>query len=335
MNSRVMILLAILLILGASIAGYLGYKTTTEAKQAAIAAEQKAIAAQKVAEIGVPGKVAVVVIKQAVPAYKVLTADDLAIDYLKVAPPRTYRTIEEVIGQPVQVELAAGALLELGNLQPGSEVARLLRPGERAVAIPVDEVIGGGGFVQPGDMVDILLFLRGENGAKDSAQVVMQSLRVLGFGADIINPAGGIETPEQKAGRKSERARARSAVLAVAEKDVTRIMLASSLGTLRMATRPAAEAQLLAAAGAQPNAASAVPNKVDPAANAAVICKPSPNIPTGAQRQLLTSSALQATVATVRSAQPRPAAATTPAKPKSVEPSIMIYRGLDAQKVSP
>mgnify|MGYP003421246382 FL=1 len=80
MNSRVMILLAILLILGASIAGYLGYKTTAEARQAAIEAEQKAIAAQKVAEVGVPGKVAGGVVKQAVPAYKVLTADDLAID---------------------------------------------------------------------------------------------------------------------------------------------------------------------------------------------------------------------------------------------------------------
>ncbi len=337
MNSRVMILLAILLILGASVAGYLGYKTTNEAKQAAIQAEQKAIAAQKVAEIGVPGKVAVVVVRQAVPAYKILTADDLAIDYLKIAPPATYRTIEEVVGQPVQVELAAGSLLELGNLQPGSEVARLLKPGERAVAIPVDEVVGGGGFVQPGDTVDILLFLRGENGAKDSAQVVMQSLRVLGFGADIINPAGGTESPEQKAGRKSERARARSAVLAVAEKDVTRIMLASSLGTLRMATRPAAEVQLPAGAPAQSPAATPVAaNPADPAANAAVICKPSLNVPTAAQRQLITSSALQATVAAVRSAQPRPSAATkTPARPKPTEPTIMIYRGLEAQRVTP
>ncbi|MEL0027488.1 MAG: RcpC/CpaB family pilus assembly protein, partial [Perlucidibaca sp.] len=67
-----------------------------------------------------------------------------------------------------------GALLQLSDLQPGSEVARLLRPGERAIAIPVDEVVGGGGFVQPGDLVDVLLFLRGENGGKDSAQVVMQ-----------------------------------------------------------------------------------------------------------------------------------------------------------------
>lgn len=326
MNSRVMILLAILLILGASIAGYLGYKTTSEAKAAALQAEQKAIAAQKVAEIGVPGKVAVVVVKQPIPAYKVLTAEDLALDYLKIAPPGSYRTIEEVIGQPVHVELPAGAILEFSNLQPGSEVARLLKPGERAVAIPVDEVVGGGGFVQPGDSIDLLLFLRGENGAKDSAQVVMQSLRVIGFGADIIDPNGGVETPEKKAGRKGERARARSAVLAVAEKDVTRIMLASSLGTLRMATRPATE--LVAAVDA---------TKPDPAQpSTEVACKPQSTIPSTSQRQLLTSAALRADGAastprtTTKSPQAKPVA-----KPKPSEPTILIYRGLDAQRVTP
>lgn len=329
MNSRVMILLAILLILGASIAGYLGYKTTNDAREAALAAEQKAIAAQKVAEIGVPGKVAVVVVKQNIPAFKVLTVDDLSVDYLKVAPPRSYRTVEELIGQQVQVDLEAGAILELGSLQPGSDIARLLKPGERAIAIPVDEVIGGGGFVQPGDTIDLLLFLRGENGARDSAQVVMQSLRVLGFGADIINPEGGVETPEQRAGRQNERARARSAVLAVAEKDVTRIMLASSLGTLRMATRPAAEL-VVTKDGAQ--VATSQPT-VEP------LCKPQPASASSVQRHVLTSAALRADVAASspravtrapQSSQPKP-----DMKPKQTEPTVLIYRGLDAQRVSP
>lgn len=330
MNSRVMILLAVLLILGATIAGYLGYKTTSEAKAAAIQAEQKAIAAQKVAEIGVPGKIAVVVVKNDIPAYKVLTAEDLALDYLKIAPPRSYRTIEEVVGKVVQVDLAAGSLLELSNLQPGSEVARLLKPGERAVAIPVDEVIGGGGFVQPGDTVDLLLFLRGENGAKDSAQVVMQSLRVLGFGADIISPEGGVETPEQRAGRKNERARARSAVLAVPEKDVTRIMLASSLGILRMATRPAAEL----------NAVAATAKSDASLASAEVACKPSAPVPSVGQRQILTSTALRVDGSPAVKSTPKskPVKSTPPeslAKPKPTEPTILIYRGLDAQRVSP
>lgn len=331
MNSRVMILLAVLLIVGASVAGYLGYKTTQEAKQVALEAEQKAVAARKVAEIGVPGKVRVVVAKQDIPAYKKLSADDLTLDYLKVAPPRTYRTIDEVLDQPIQVDLVAGALLETGHLQPGGEVARLLKPGERAVAIPIDEVVGGGGFVQPGDLVDVLLFLRGENGVKDSAQVVMQSLRVVGFGAEIINPAGGTETPEQKAGRKGERARARTAVLAVSEKDVTRIMLASSLGTLRLAIRPPVElvAQTEPDAGGKPGVVPA--DATPPVAVAVAAGKPSSAVPTSAQRQILTSSALQPGVQQRPAAAPR--AGGRPAK--AAAPSITIYRGLEAQKVSP
>jgi len=324
-----MILLAILLIIGASIAGYLGYKTTNEAREAALEAEQKAIAAQKVAEIGVPGKVAVVVVKQNIPAFKVLTADDLSVDYLKVAPPRSYRTVEELIGQQVQVDLEAGEIIELGSLQPGSDIARLLKQGERAIAIPVDEVIGGGGFVQPGDSIDLLLFLRGENGAKDSAQVVMQSLRVLGFGADIINPEGGVETPEQRVGRKNERARARSAVLAVAEKDVTRIMLASSLGTLRMATRPAAEL-VVTKDGAQ---------VTPPQPAVETLCKPQPAPASSVQRHVLTSAALRADVpaSTPRAVTraPQPSQPKPDVKPKPTEPTVLIYRGLDAQRVSP
>ena len=42
MNSRVMILLAVLLVLGAAIAGYLGYQATSEATAAADAARRHA-----------------------------------------------------------------------------------------------------------------------------------------------------------------------------------------------------------------------------------------------------------------------------------------------------
>ncbi len=326
MNSRVMILLAVLLILGASIAGYLGYKTTQEAKQAALAAEQKAVEAKKEAAITVPGKEPVVVVKQDVPLYKTLTAEDLTLDYLKVAPPRTFRTIEEVVGQPVHTELTAGTLLELGHLQPGSDVARLLRVGERAVAIPVDEVVGGGGFVQPGDLVDVLLFLRGENGARDSAQIAMQSLRVVGFGAEIISQSGGVETPEEKSGRKNERARARTAVLAVTEKDASRLLLASSLGTLRLAIRPTAETLAAAEADVDAVASGKTPVAGKPARAIGESVAKDSAVPT--QRQLLTSSALMP-------AAPR-APARAPSKPKApAEPPVIIYRGLNAQQVAP
>jgi len=336
MNSRVMIFLAVLLILGASVAGYLGYKTTAEARSLAESAVLQAEKTKAAAAQGVPGKVPVVVVRQTVQAFHELTAEDLVIDYLKVAPPSTFRTLEEVIGQPVQVDLEAGSLLTQMHLRPGSEVARLLRPGERAVAIPIDEVIGGGGFVQPGDLVDLLLFLRGENGGKDSAQIVMQSVRVLGFGSEIISQSGGKVTPDGKAS-SADRARARTAVLAVAEADVTRLMLASSLGTLRLAIVPTAQVSVAKTAPAVTNPAQVASQPSAKAAGqsaglpAVSVLPASSRSAAPQQKQFLTSAALQST-------PPRPAAAPRAAAPsapkRAAEPPVMIYRGI-APQVAP
>lgn len=317
MNSRVMMLLALLLVIGAAVAGYLGYKTTEDAKQAALAAEQQVAVVKEQAAVNVSGKEPVVVLKQDVSLYHTLNADDLTVDYLKVAPPRSFRTIEEAVGQPVHTELVAGAILELGHLQPGSDVARLLRVGERAVAIPIDEVVGGGGFVQPGDLVDVLLFLRGQQGAKDSAQIAMQSLRVVGFGSEIISSSGGVQEADDKAGRQAAKARARTAVLAVTEKDAPRLMLASSLGTLRLAIRPTAET--LAAAQAVVTYAGQTPadrQVGDSVAKQTAVPK---------QREFALESELQP-----QATKETPARSARPAAPKA--PPVMIYRGLNAQQ---
>lgn len=320
MNSRVMLLLALLLVIGAGVAGYLGYKTTEDAKQAVFAAEQQAAVAKKQAEVTVPGKEPVVVLKRDVSLYQLLTAEDLTIDYLKVAPPRSFRKIEDAVGQPVHTELLTGSILELGHLQPGSDVARLLRVGERAVAIPMSEVIGGGGFVQPGDLVDVLLFLRGQQGAKDSAQIAMQSLRVVGFGSEIISSTGGVESADSKSGRKTAKAGARTAVLAVTEKDAPRLMLASSLGTLRLAIRPTAETMSAAQADVEKANQLAPERQIgDSVAKQTAVPK---------QREFALESELQPQASKSSS----PARAARPAAPKA--PSILIYRGLDAQRAT-
>lgn len=325
MNSRVMMLLALLLVLGAGVAGYLGYKTTEDAKQAAFVAEQQVAVVKQQAASSVSGKELVVVLKRNVSLYHQLSIDDLTIDYLKVAPPRSFRSIEEALGQRVHTELLAGSILELGHTHPGSDVARLLRVGERAVAIPIDEVVGGGGFVQPGDLVDVLLFLRGQQGAKNSAQIAMQSLRVLGFGSEIISADGGVESSNDKAGRQAAKARARTAVLAVTEKDAPRLMLASSLGTLRLAIRPTVEtlsAVDAAVAKAQLEAATgkytALPERQigDSVAKQTAVPK---------QREFAYESELQPQVASNAAPRSSPSA---PPKP----PSVMIYRGINAQQ---
>ncbi|MEL0027487.1 MAG: hypothetical protein VW625_02295 [Perlucidibaca sp.] len=107
-------------------------------------------------------------------------------------------------------------------------------------------------------------------------------------------------------------------MLGVPDKEVTRVMLASSLGTLRLAIRPPEET-----VSADPNAGAPVAGATAPAAPAG-----SSVVPSQSQRQLLTSSALQPYA-------PSRAAAPKAGKPRQAEPAVVIYRGLDAQKVSP
>lgn len=314
MNSRVLVLLAVLLLVGASIAGYLGYRTTVEAREAVAAAEKRA--AESAAATGtINGRTSVMVVIKPVPAFKVLTKDDVAVDHLKVPPPNSFRKPADIIGQAPQVDLEPGTVLDRSHINPGGEIARLLRPGERAVAIPVDDVVGGGGFVQPGDVVDILLYLSALDGSKESAQVVMRSVRVLSFGIDLINPAGGTKKEEDDSG--SNRRGARTAVLAIAKSDVTRLMLANSLGTLRLAIVPTAEIMQ----SAQPQTAGAggpLP---------AVVVEQTQSKPSAVpeQKQFLTSSVLKGT--------PPPALrrrATVSSK-GPVDPPVIIYRGLNSQ----
>lgn len=316
MNSRVMLVLAVLLIIGAAIAGYLGYKTTQDAK---LAAEQAAREAEvvKAKAVVVPGKVPVVVAAREIPAYKTIDEQDVVLDYVKVEPPYTFRAAENLIGQVLQVPVLPGTLISQEHLQPGSEIARLLKPGERAVAIAIDEVVGGGGFVQPGDIVDVLLFAQGDNRPSASAQIVMRALRVVGFGVQLIGPEGGPQTAESKDGQRAERQRARTAVLAVAEDEVTRLMLASSIGTLRLAIRPASEA-IAEAERAEAEAQS----NLTPAQQAAAAKKKAEK-----ESKLLRASAIVPPTAAERQSGASGGESAGPAR--SARPPVTIFRGLE------
>jgi len=124
------------------------------------------------------------------------------------------------------------------------------------VAVKVDEVVGAGGFIEPGDQVDVLLYLQtGQEVGKDSsAQVVLSKVRVLAFGnmleSTVKQPDAADAQPDLKdkaktmgakaaaAGKKDDEAsgkKSKTAVLAIAESQTATLMLAESSGKLRLA----------------------------------------------------------------------------------------------------
>jgi pilus assembly protein CpaB len=197
-----------------------------------------------------PTRQPVVVLLRDIAPFVKITAADVAVEKLRTAPAGSLGKIEQVVGRTPWRPLSAGSWLNDESFEPGSQLARMIRPGERALAVAVDEVITAGGQLAPGDYVDVLLFLRrDESNPQASAQLVVPAVRVLGVGSQMGltndgQPAGPARSDDERLKQEQQRMAARSVVLAVPETLLSRLMLASGAGVLRLAVRSADEQQL-------------------------------------------------------------------------------------------
>lgn len=233
MSGRTLRVLAVLLAFGSIVAGYLGYRLSQQP-----VADQSV---QKDVDALPSDSHRVVVAVRAISPGKALQAGDLSLAALPVKPEGAFSDPAELVGKSPSLAIAAGEVPLPRHFLPGSPLAREIRPGERAIAIKVDEVIGGGGLVQPGDYVDVLLYLRGgsQELPRSSAQLVLRHARVLAYGEAMIGTADGSDDARNAAGR--------SAVLAVPLEQSAALMLAANAGTLRLAVYGAEEGQAVAA----------------------------------------------------------------------------------------
>ncbi|TIV62928.1 MAG: Flp pilus assembly protein CpaB, partial [Mesorhizobium sp.] len=119
--------------------------------------------------------------------------------------------------------------------------SNILSPGMRAVTIRTDEIAGVGGFITPGDRVDVVLTrdagaiqevsknAQGAAGSTVTSEIVVSDAKVLsvGQGADE---------------RKTEPQVANSVTLEVTNEGAQKVALARTVGTLSLSLRSAADA---------------------------------------------------------------------------------------------
>ncbi|KSR44388.1 type 4b pilus Flp biogenesis protein RcpC [Pseudomonas aeruginosa] len=234
MNSKVLMVLAGLLLVGAVLLGYLGVSIGRAPSTVQVPAVAPATSVVD-ASLEKLERKPVLVASRDLPALAVIGKDDLVVEMLRTAPAGSYDKPEALLGKRVWVAVPAGSILSAATLEPGGPLARTIRADERAMAIAVDEVIGGGGFVLPGDYVDVMLFVRDERGGESTslAQLVLPGVRVLTYGERI---AVGGDGQDRSATEKDPRP-PRTAVLAVPAEGVARLVLASQAGALRLAIR--------------------------------------------------------------------------------------------------
>lgn len=194
------------------------------------------------------------------PAGRPISAADLRIGSAPQAPQGGYASIAEATGAVPVHTIAAGTVLNSALMARG--YALRLNPGERALAVPVDELVAAGNRILPGDYVDVFLNLRAPQGmgteGQAQARLLLSRMRVLSYGA--ADTAPGQAAPTDTAGEASTDARAqdiqgsasstsststsapvRSAVLAVPVAEANRLLLGAQQGRLFLALRNPAD----------------------------------------------------------------------------------------------
>ncbi|MBJ2269955.1 Flp pilus assembly protein CpaB [Pseudomonas sp. MF6772] len=252
MNSRVSMILAGLLLIGALFAGYWGLVLSRPPEPAAEPAPSGVSVEKTVAAVEDQTRQSVVVLAHDVPPYVALTATDLTLEKLRTAPAGSLTSLDQAIGRTPLRALSAGTWLDDSSFNAGGPLARMIRPDERALAVAVDEVIGAAGQLSPGDYVDVLLFLRPEGtNPEPTSQIIVPALRLLSVGNNLGptndgKPAVAPPTTDEEKARQAQRQAGppRTVVLAVPQQLMSRLMLATSVGALRLAVRSADE-QLL------------------------------------------------------------------------------------------
>lgn len=148
-------------------------------------------------------------------------------------PAGAFAKISDVLGQGKRVVLTAiepnEPVLALKITGPGQRatLSALVRKGMKAVTIRVNDVEGVGGFVQPGDHVDVVL-TRQQDKEGATSQIVLQDARVLAV--------------DQRADERAAKAAVpKSVTLEVNTVQAQKLWLAASVGNLSLLLRKAGE----------------------------------------------------------------------------------------------
>ncbi|RWD63321.1 MAG: Flp pilus assembly protein CpaB [Mesorhizobium sp.] len=162
-------------------------------------------------------------------------------------PQGAFPTIDKLLAEGSRVVLSPievnepVLLTKLSGPNGRATLSNILSPGMRAVTIRTDEIAGVGGFITPGDRVDVVLTrdagaiqevsknAQGAAGSTVTSEIVVSDAKVLsvGQGADE---------------RKTEPQVANSVTLEVTNEGAQKVALARTVGTLSLSLRSAADA---------------------------------------------------------------------------------------------
>ena len=133
------------------------------------------------------------------------------------------RAVQTILpGEPVLAAKVTGE-----NSRAG--LAGIISEGMRAVTIPVNMVNGVGGFVQPGDRVDLVLTREDNESEETVAKIIMENVKVLSVDQDAGSRSGSAKV-------------AQSVTLETDTVGAQKIALATNVGSLSLLLRSVGDA---------------------------------------------------------------------------------------------
>ncbi|GAB3374344.1 Flp pilus assembly protein CpaB [Spongiibacter taiwanensis] len=237
MQARTLKIIAALLIISAIVMGVIGYKISQQDTSRAHAATTTSESSN--AEITYAQKL--LVVNQDLPKGSVLTEEHLELLPFPIPVDDSFAKVTDVVNKRLEYGVRKGDVIRAEHFIKKSLLAEDITEGHRAIAVDVNEVVGTGGFLVPGDYVDVIYTARAgkENYEKSHSRRVLRNVRLLAYGADIGEDLPEVANPEEaKRGQSQQKdsgKRSRSAVLEVALDDINILTLAESSGTLRLA----------------------------------------------------------------------------------------------------
>lgn len=98
------------------------------------------------------------------------------------APDDAFDASDKVVGKIATFTMLRGDILRGARLAEhlgGSTLASLIEANKRAVSVRVDDVVGVGGFLLPGNRVDVLATRKVGNNSDAESKTILEDLRVL------------------------------------------------------------------------------------------------------------------------------------------------------------
>ncbi len=141
------------------------------------------------------------------------------------------RDAKEFVGAVVRTSIMPGQpITDRQIVHPGDRgfLAAVLKPGNRAVSVPVDTTSGISGFIFPGDKVDLILTSQfnsknseGENRQRHISKTMLTSIRVLAI-------------DQKTESRNGEVSPAKTVTLEVSPKQAEKVAIGMSMGSISL-----------------------------------------------------------------------------------------------------